>query len=204
MLAELNTASIQAAWCNPYVNVGLGFNFYGYSKYQEMAVALHLSRRFGRFTLGLGANYFTLYAGDDLKYKGTVLPSVGFTVNATDTWTLGLYTYNPFIQTIRITDNERQPVSARYSLGSDYHFLPAWHWGVQFDYDVTTTWRVATAFEWQCVEQVVVKLGTYYYQQLVGCFGLGLRFDGLEIDTNFELNPRMGLTIQAAIGYRFP
>jgi len=204
MLAALNTASVQFGYCNPYVNVGVGFNFYGYSKYQEMQVGVNLARRFGRCTLGLGGYYLTLYAGDEIKYKGTFIPTIGLTVDVVKNWTLGVYSYNPFWQKMRITDDEKRAVSSVYSLGSDYRFLPGWHWNVQGDYDPTTTWRVATSIEWQCVQQVIVKIGGYYYEQLVGCLGVGLRFNGLEIDTHFELNPRMGLNIQASVGYRIP
>lgn len=204
MLSALNTATVQFAYCNPYVNVGVGYSFFGYSKYQEMMVGITLARRFGRFTLGVGGNYMTLYAGDELKYKGLFFPELGATVDICSQVTLGLWAYNPFMQSIRVTDGEKRPVSSVYSLGVDYRFYPGFHWSVQADYDPTTTWRVATGLEWQCVEQVVVKIGTYYYQQLVGCLGIGLRLNGLNIDTNFELNPRMGLTLQARIAYQIP
>ncbi len=204
LLADLNTATVQFAYCNPYVNVGIGYSFFGYSKYQEMMAGITLSRRFGRFTLGVGGNYMTVYAGDELKYRGTFLPELGATVNATDNFTIGVWAFNPFMQQIAVTDGEKHPVSSVYSLGTDYRFYTGFHWSVQADYDPTTTWRVATSLEWQCVEQLVVKVGAYYYQQLIGCLGFGLRLSGLQIDTHFELNPRLGLTIQARVGYRIP
>lgn len=202
LLSALNTAQVQFGYCNPYVNVGIGYCFYGYSKYQEMQVGLSLSRRFGRFTLGLGANYQTIYAGDNLKYKGTFFPLIGATVDITNQFTLGVFTSNPFMQKIRITDDEKQALPAIYSIGTDYRFYKGFHWSVQGDYDPTSTWKVATSIEWQCVEAVNLKIGTYYCNRLVGCLGIGLRFGGFGLDTNVEVDPRLGVSLQVRIGYK--
>ncbi|MCQ2343056.1 MAG: hypothetical protein MJZ75_06185 [Paludibacteraceae bacterium] len=204
MLSALNTASVQAAWCNPYVNMGIGFRFFGYSKYHEMSAEVALSHRFGRFVLGIGGSYTTLYAGDDLKYRGTVVPIIGCAIDVSKNATIGLFTSNPFMQQIRITDDERRRLPAIYSIGTDYRFYKGFHWSTQIDYDPTTTWRIATGIEWQCVKQVNLKLGGYYYEQVVGCIGIGLLFGHLSIDTNFEINPRLGLNIGARIGYCIP
>lgn len=204
LLAALNTATIQMGYCNPYINIGVGFSFYGYSKYQEMQVGLTLARRFGRFSLGIGANYYTIYAGDDLKYKGTFIPELGVTIDVTENFTIGAFSYNPFMQKIRITDDEKRSVSSVYSLGTDYRFYKGFHWSLQGDYDPVTTWRIATSIEWQCIDQLILKIGCYYREQVVACLGVGMRFDNLQIDTNFEFNPRLGLILKARIGYMIP
>lgn len=204
LLAALNTASLQAAYCNPYVNVGVGFSFFGYSKYQEMMAGITLAHSFNRFSIGLQTNYLTIYCGDEIKYRGTIFPQVGVTVDITSHLTLGLHSFNPFLQKIRIDDECRKALPSIYSVGADYRFADHLRWAVQADYDIRSTFRIATAFEWEAIEQLVLKLGAYYYTQFVGCMGISVRRKGLILDTNFELNPRLGLTCQIRVGYMLP
>lgn len=204
LLAALNTAAFQVAYTNPYVNVGGGFSFFGYSKYQEMLAGIALARSFNRFSIGLQINYMTIYCGDEIKYRGMVFPQVGATVDITQHLTLGVHAFNPFLQKIRVDDELRKPLPAIYSVAMDYRFAEHLRWAVQADYDVLTTFRIATAVEWQAIERLTLKLGTYYHQQFVGCMGLSVCWDQLTLTTNFELNPRLGVTCQARLLYMLP
>ncbi len=204
MLSELNTALIQAAYTNPYVNVGVAFSFFGYAKYQEMMTGVTLSRSFQRFPLGIQANYITIYCGDEIKYRGTFIPQVGATINITQRIVLGIHTFNPFGQRIRLNDTQRRTLPAVYSIGIDYQPITQLHWTTQADYDIRSTFRIATAFEWQAIQPLSVKIGLYYQQLFVGCMGLGITWDKFTLDTNFELHPRLGLVCQARITYILP
>ena len=203
MLAELNTAMAQAAYCNRYLNVGVSYSFFGYSKYQEMMAGLTLARSFGRFSIGIQENYITLYCGDELKYRGTCITQVGTTIDITPKLTIGLHSFNTFWQKIKVEDEVQQEVPIIYSLGLDYHFSNTMRWTIQGDYDVCSTYRVATSLEWQAIDLLAVKVGAYYHNQFVGCMGLAITWDKLRIDTNFELNPTLGVTCQARISYRW-
>ena len=201
-LPSLNTAMLQAAYCNEYVNVGVGYSFFGYSKYQEMIAGITLARQFGIFSLGLQANYLTLYCGDDLGYRGTFIPQVGATVDISPSLTVGLHCFNPFMQGLCVNDDMTRKLPAIYSVGMDYCWQEMVHWSVQADYDVHASWRVATGVEWQAVERLVVKVGVYYQQQFVGCMGVAVTWDRLRLDANFELHPLLGVICQGRIGCR--
>ncbi len=201
-LSSLNTAMLQVGYTNEYVNVGVGYSFFGYAKYQEMMAGLALARSFGKFSIGLQANYLTLYCGDELGYKGTFIPQVGVTVNVLPELTVGLHGFNPFVQTIAIEDEVERRLPAIYSLGLNYRWKEVLQWSVQADYDVNSTYRIATGLEWQAIERLVVKVGVYYQQQFVGCMGVAVTWDRLRLDTNFELHPLLGVTCQGRIGVR--
>jgi len=204
MLAALNTALLQAAYCNRYVNVGVSFAFFGYAKYQEMMAGVTLSRSFGRFSLGLQGNYMGIYCGDELKYRGTFVPQIGATVDITAKLTLGLHAFNPFWQQIHIEEDADRTLPIVYSVGTDYQIVKHLRWDMQVDYDVRTTYRIATALEWQAIDLLVIKAGVYYRQQFVGCMGLGVIWDRLQFDAHFELNSTLGVTCQGRISYRWP
>lgn len=199
-LPSLNTAMLQVGYTNEYVNVGVGYAFFGYAKYQEMMAGVALARSFGRFSIGLQANYLTLYCGDELGYRGTFIPQIGVAVNVLPELTIGVHGFNPFVQTIAIDDQVRRRLPAVYSLGLDYRWKEVLHWSVQADYDVNNTYRIATGVEWQAIERLVVKVGVYYQQQLVGCMGVAVTWERLRLDANFELHPLLGVTCQGRIG----
>ena len=201
-LPSLNTAMLQVGYTNEYVNVGVGYAFFGYAKYQEMMAGVALARSFGRFSIGLQANYLTLYCGDELGYRGTFIPQIGVAVNVLPELTIGVHGFNPFVQTIAIDDQMERRLSAIYSLGLDYRWKEVLHWSVQADYDVNNTYRIATGVEWQAIERLVVKVGVYYQQQLVGCMGVAVTWDRLRLDANFELHPLLGVTCQGRIGVK--
>ena len=201
-LPSLNTALLQAAYTNKYVNVGVGYSFFGYAKYQEMITGIALARSFGKFSIGLQANYLTLYYGDELGYKGAFIPQVGVTVNILPTLTMGVHCFNPFIQTMKIQENVHRDLPAIYSVGLDYCWQQILRWSLQADYDVKNTYRIATGLEWQAIELLMVKIGVYYQQQWIGCMGLAVTWEKLRLDANFELHPLLGVTCHGRIEWK--
>ncbi len=202
LLAELSTSMVQVGYTNEYVNVGVSYSYFGFSRYSEMMAGVTLARRFGRFSLGLQGTFLALYAGDELGYRCTAVPQIGLTVDITERFTLGFHTFNPFIQSIRVSE-ERRKLPAIYSLGTDYRFYKGLRWLTQVDYDVNATFRVATGFEWQAIRQLCVKLGAYYQDYLVGSLGVGLTFGDFSFDINAELHPVLGVNLLGRVGYSF-
>lgn len=197
----LHTATIQSAFCSQYINVGVGFSFFGYSKYQEMMTGITLSKKFGRFSLGIQANYITIYCGDYLKYKGTFIPELGCIINITPTFNLGFWTFNPFLQKIQVIEQEKRNLPSIYSIGTDYLFHPDIRWGVQFDYDIFSSWRIASNIEWKCCDILILKLGAYYKDNIVGCLGMELMFDKWGLNQLYEYNSLLGFSSQTCIYY---
>ncbi|HCS87912.1 MAG TPA: hypothetical protein DIW30_05805 [Bacteroidales bacterium] len=200
LTGELSTELVQASFTNQYVNAGVAYSFFGYSKYSEMMAAVALARQFGRFSLGLQANLLCVYAGESVGYRCTAVPQIGAVVNITPAFALGFQTFNPFVQSLKLTETRRQ-LPAIYSLGFDYHFRPNMRWDVQADYDINNTFRVATGYEWRAVEQLTLKMGVYYQRYVVTCIGFGLHFAGFQTNVSAELHPVLGVNLLCHLSY---
>lgn len=201
LLAELSTATAQAAYCNPYLNVGICYSYFGYSKYNEMLAGISLAHDFGgKFSLGIQGNYYAAYCGDDIGYRGTFLPQIGMTAHLGKNFTLGFHTFNPFQQKLKGELAEKR-LPSLFCLGSDYRFAKDFRWLVQIDREVSSSFRFATGFEWQAIEQLCIKLGGYGYQYFVGCLGFELKFGDFRFDINCELHPLLGLNMLGKVGY---
>ncbi len=200
LTAALSTELVQASYTNPYVNVGLAYSFFGYGQYSEMMAAVALARKFGRFSLGLQANLICVYGGESVGYRCTAVPQLGTVVNITPKFALGFQTFNPFIQSLKLTETRRL-LPAIYSLGFDYHFRNDMRWDVQADYDVNNTFRIATGYEWEAIQQLTLKIGVYYYRYVVSCLGIGLHFSGFQANISAEMHPVLGVTFLCQLAY---
>jgi len=200
LMAELNTASLQLSYCHPYVNTGVALSFFGYSRYQEWQASVSVARSFRFVAVGLQANIYSVYGGDNVGYCTTVYPQLGLLIRPIPTLNIGLAARNPFAQHLKV-EGKKRPLPAVYQLGTSWQFLPTFHWDVEVSYDLTSTWRAATAIEWQAIDMLAIKLGAYYYQQFVGCLGVGLTIKQLQLDITAEINPRTGVNLLARIGY---
>lgn len=201
-LPSLNTALLQVGYTNDYLNVGIGYSFFGYAKYQEMMAGITLARSFKHFSLGVQANYFTTYCGDELGYKGFFVPQIGATITLLPTLTIGISSFNPFMQKLRVESDRRVVLPAIYSIATNYRWKDILQWSVQADYDVFSTFRIATGVEWQAIDRLIIKMGVYYHDQWVGCMGVAVNWNALRLDANFEIHPLLGVTCQARIGYK--
>lgn len=200
LIGEFSTELVQASFTNPYVNVGVAYSFFGYAEYSEMMAAVTLARQFGRFSLGVQANLICIYAGDDIGYQCTAVPQLGTIVHITPKFALGFQTFNPFVQSLKITES-RRPLPAIYSLGFDYMFYKNMRWDVQVDYDINNTFRIATGYEWQAIRQLTVKLGVYYHRYVIPCLGIGLHLGGFQTNISAELHPVLGVNLLCQLSY---
>ncbi len=201
LIPELSTKLLQVAYMNKWVNVGLAFSHFGYSKYNEMLIGVVFARNFGnRFSLGIQGNFYTSYFSDETKYQSTFLPQVGLTFRATDRLVLGFQSFNPFQQKLK-TDYVEKPIPSLFSLGTSYDIIPTLSWYVQIDKEVSSSFRVATGVEWQMVDLVRVKIGGYGSEYFVGCFGAGFDFYGFRLGINCEIHPILGVNTLVNIHY---
>lgn len=197
---ELNTAIVQAGYTNKYVNVGIGYSFFGYGSWNEMMATVVLSRSFGRFSLGLAADIISVYAGSELGYQTTAVPQLGMTVMLSKTVCLGFHSLNPFIQSLRVNEQKRQ-LPALYSLGVDWQFYTNMRASMDVDYDINSTFRVAAGYEWQPLTQFGVQVGCSYERYFVPDIGIDLHFGSFRFDGKAEWHPVLGVCIEAKVSY---
>lgn len=201
LLAELSGKTAQAAYCNPWVNVGIAFTHFGYKQYSDIMAGICLSHDFsGKFSIGLQGNYYAAYFGSEAGYVYTIFPQVGATVHITPTLCLGFHAFNPFIQQLKGEFVSKQ-IPAMFSLGSEWRFYNHFNWLVQIDKEVQSPFRVATGFEYQVIKELGVKIGGYASTYFVPCFGINLNFSGWRFDINCELNPLLGVNTLGSVSF---
>ena len=197
----LHTASVQAANCNKYVNVGAGYTFFGYAGWNEMLATVVLSRSFGRFSLGVAADFIAIYAGNESGYRCTAVPQLGMTVLLTRKLTLGFQMMNPFLQSLKLEDDIKRELPSIYSLGLDWAFIEKMRLAVQVDYDVNDTFRAAIGYEWQPLTEFGIKAGCSYRKYFIPAFGVDLRFSYFTFDITAEWHPVLGVNLYGRIGF---
>lgn len=204
LLKQLNSQTAQAAFCNKYLNVGICYTHFGYKQYGEMVAGVCFAHDFGgKFTLGLQADYYAAYMGDEERYRGTVLPQIGFTVAAGGKVTLGFHTFNPFMQHIKTRAGAKKQLPSIYAVGIDYRFYDGFSWLTEVQKDLRGDWRVATGVEWQAVDMLRVKLGMHASRYFVGCIAVGMKFNGFRFDINSEIHPILGVCLMGNLSYEF-
>ncbi len=201
---ELSNELVQFAYTNKYLNVGVAFSYFGFSKYNEMMASAVFAHNFKFFSIGLSVNYLALYAGEEIGYKHTVLPQFGIQVQVHRLVRLGFQTFNPFLQSLN-TEGIKNPLPSIYSIGIDYAFYPHFRWGTQVDYRVNqiSPIFVETGFEWQAVEFFLLRLGMYYQKYVVGVLGVDFSYQFFDVALNAELHPILGVNLMAKIGFKW-
>lgn len=204
IVKELSNELVQFGYTNKYLNVGVAFSYFGFSKYNEMMASAVFSHNFKRFSIGLAVNYLALYAGAETGYKHTVLPQFGVQVQVHRLVRLGFQTFNPFLQSLSV-DGFKNPLPSVYSIGVDYAFYPHFRWSTQVDYRVNqiSPVYVQTGFEWQAVEFFLLRLGMYYQKYVVGVLGVDFSYRVFDVGLNAELHPILGVNIMAKIGFKW-
>lgn len=203
LLAELSGKSVQASYCNPWINVGIAFMHFGYKQYSDIMAGVCLSHNFNdRFSIGVQCNYYAAYFGDETGYKGTVFPQIGINIFVCKGLNIGFQAFNPFLQNIKGELVEKK-VPAVFSIGTSYAFLEKFTWDVQIDKEVRSPFRVATGLEYQIVEQFGVKIGGYANRSFTPCLGVKLCFRGVRFDLHCEWDPVLGVNTLGNISYAF-
>ncbi len=203
LVKELNTKSLQLAFANHIVNTGLSFSHFGYSLYHEMIYGLSFARNFSNvFSMGVQFNYYSSYFISSNSYRGALLPQIGLSVKLNPEFSIGFQSFNPFQTNIQ-TEYTIKRISSIFSLGSEYFFSPEFSWRTQMDKEISSNYRFATAFDYQMVEQMKIKLGIYGSDYLVPCLGVGFKNGRMGADLNCELHPLLGLNTMVALKYEF-
>ena len=203
LISELSTKSIQFALPTHLVNIGISFSHFGYSLYHEMLLGFGLARNFSdKFAMGVQFNYYTAFYTATNSYKGALLPQIGLSVKLSSDFSLGFNTFNP-IQTNIKTQYVIKRLPSIFSVGTEYFFSQDFVWRTQIDKEVSSNYRFAAGFEYQMLQNIVIKLGAYGSDYLVPCIGFGFKTGAFLVDLNCEIHPLLGLNTLASIKYRF-
>lgn len=118
-IKELSTKSIAVIVPLNFGVLGLSYNHFGYSAYNEMKLGLVYSRSFSKyFRIGLQLDYFITSIGDNYGNKSNITFEIGIQSDITENITLGAYAFNPIM--VKLADYNQEKLASVFRFGAAY------------------------------------------------------------------------------------
>lgn len=181
--------------------LGVSFNQYGYSKFNENKIGLAYARGFGKhLQIGLQLDYFLLKVANEYGNRSTLTFELGIQSQITDKLTLGAYVFNPARFAIRETLNQ-EPLPVVFRLGASYHFTKDFLAQLEVEeYDAFSGLIMRGGLEYEAIRDLYIRAGAQIgadrtMQQGMLTFGLGYKVSFAEINVGAQLHQMLGNTI---------
>ena len=201
-LSELSNKTAAFAYPLNFGVIGVDFNHFGYSQYNEMKVGLTYARAFGKYIrIGLQLDYLQSTLGDGYGSKSNVTFELGVQSDVTDEITLGAYVFNPV--RVKLSDYADERIPAIYRFGM------AWHFSDNF---LATAEAEKNSFypkiiirgglEYDLKQKFVFRTGFSSGDEIFS-FGFGLHLKGVRFDIAAIMHQTLGFSPQASLSYSF-
>ena len=200
MLPE--TADKSAAFAVPLNmgTIGLSFNQYGDSKFNENKIGLAYARSFGRYLqIGLQLDYCLLKA-EEYGNKSALTFELGIQSKVTEKLTLGTYIFNPARFTLQQTINN-EPLPIVFRFGASYQFTKDFM--AQLEVEKNTDYEgfaMRGGLEYEAVKDFYIRAGAQigtdrFQQQGLLTFGLGYQIKFIEINVGAQMHQVLGSSV---------
>lgn len=182
--------------------LGVSFNHFGYSLYNDIKIGLAYARSFGPyFRVGLQLDYLRTTIGDNYSSKSNVTFEIGIQSDVTEKVTIGAYVYNPVPVKLVDYNNEKVPTIFRFGIG----------WKASKNLFVTVEAEKNTA-----VNPIVVRGGIEYSikdkffirggfstMQEIFSMGFGMKIKFLRFDISAAMHQSLGFSPQSNLVFQF-
>lgn len=207
MLPE--TADKSAAFAVPLNmgTIGVSFNQYGSSNFNENKIGLAYARSFGRYLqIGLQLDYCLLKIAEEYGNKSALTFELGIQSKVTDKLILGTYIFNPARFTLKQTINQ-EPLPIVFRFGASYKFTKDFI--AQLEVEKNTDFEgfaFRGGLEYEAVKDFYIRAGAQigtdrFQQQGLLTFGLGYQIKFMEINVGAQMHQVLGSTVN--IGMTF-
>ena len=176
--------------------LGLSFNQFGSSKYNENKFGLAYAKDFGRYLqIGLQLDYLLLKIGNDYGKFNAVTFELGIQSHVTDKLTLGTYIFNPvsfnFEQTL---NHEKLPIIMRF--GMAYQFTKDFVGQCEIEKDTEREGiSLRGGLEYEAVKNLYIRAGAQSNPGILS-FGLGHAISFAQINVAGQLHNELGASVQ--------
>lgn len=121
LLNELSTKAIGFVYPSRFGAIGLSFDHYGYSSYNESKIGLAYAGKLGKhLAVGINLDYMRTAIGNDYGAMDVVTFELGLIAKIAENFRIGTHVFNP-IQA-RIADNSNEKIPSIYQLGLSFNF----------------------------------------------------------------------------------
>lgn len=176
--------------------LGVSFNQFGSSKYNENKFGLAYAKAFGRYLqIGLQLDYLLLKIGNEYGSFKAVTFELGIQSQVTDKLTLGTYIFNPvnfsFEQTL---NHERIPIVFRFGLA--YKFTKDFIGQAEIEKNTDREGvSLRGGLEYEAVRNLYIRAGVQTNPGILS-FGLGYAIRFAQINVAAQLHNELGPSVQ--------
>lgn len=176
--------------------LGLSFNQFGSSKYNENKFGLAYAKDFGRYLqIGLQLDYLLLKIGNDYGSFSAVTFELGIQSQVTDKLTLGTYIFNPVNFSFKQTLNhEKIPIVMRFGLA--YKFTKDFIGQCEIEKDTEREGvSLRGGLEFEAVRNFFIRAGVQTNPGILS-FGLGYAISFAQVNVAAQLHNELGASVQ--------
>lgn len=179
--------------------LGVSFNQFGSSKYNENKFGLAYAKDFGRYLqIGLQLDYLLLKIGNEYGSFRAVTFELGIQSQVTDKLTLGTYIFNPvnfsFEQTL---NHEKIPIVFRFGLA--YKFTKDFIGQCEIEKNTDREGvSLRGGLEYEAVRNLYIRAGVQTNPGILS-FGLGYAIRFVQINVAGQLHNQLGASLQVGM-----
>lgn len=201
-LNELSTKSAAIIAPLNFGVLGLSFNHFGYSNYNEMKIGLAYARSFSKyFRIGIQLDYLSTNIGDNYGQKNNVSFEIGVQSDINENITIGAYSFNPIM--VKLSDYNQEKIASVFRLGMAYKF---------------DKWLIASfeAEKSSNINPILLRMGIEYNLKSkfffragiasryeIFTFGFGMKFKYFNFDLAATMHESLGFSPQSSIIFTF-
>ena len=179
--------------------LGVSFNQFGSSKYNENKIGLAYAKDFGPYLqIGLQLDYLLISIGNDYGKQSAVTFELGIQSQVTEKLRLGTYIFNPVSFRLNQTLNqEKLPIVFRFGLAYQFtkEFVGQCEIEKNTDHEGVS---LRGGLEYEVLRNFYLRAGVQTNPGLL-TFGLGYDFRFVRIDVAGQLHEALGASIQVGM-----
>lgn len=201
LMKELGSKSAAVLVPSRFGVLGLSFNQFGYSLYNENKVGLAYARSFGEILrIGVQLDYLTTKIAENYDGAQLLTFEIGIQSKINDKITLGAYVFNPAGFSSAQYIEEQAPIVAR--LGLSYNFTSSFHGIAEVEKNFETRTSVRLGMEYFIQEKFSVRTGISTYPAQF-TLGAGMQLRHFQFHIAGSMHQTLGVSTQAGIIFQW-
>ena len=202
-LIDNNLSKQAVAFVLPSKNtfVGLSFNRYGISEYNEIKTGLAIAKKFGNdLSIAIKGNYHQISIANYGSTTGFSL-DIGAMYKLNDLLSFGLYINNPSMQSFN-TKIIETTIPTVFHFGSSYQFSDKLLMATAISKDFKGKIDFNLGLDYKVIEMISLRAGLSV-KPFKHYAGFGIKYRNLMVDCAVENDPNLNYTPQIALAYAF-
>ena len=200
-LKELGNKAIAGVYITPKGNWGLTIRSFGFKNYSENKFGLAYGRAISpKLSLGMQFNFHNILQPAGYAALNRFTIEAGMMYKFSDKLHFATHLFNPTRTKIISYSNEKMPTILKVGLA--YHYSTKVVAMAEIENDIDFQTNVKVGLSYKIVERITVRGGinTFPWRNFLG---VGIVFDDLYVDASASFDPKLGISPQLSINYRF-